>query len=285
MTDVWCERARGVPRERDAHARAPTSTCWSSGRPGADDGARRRDRRRPRRAPAARGGLRGRDRRPRAGDAGRRASAAPRTCRSRTASFDVAACRIAAHHFADVRAAVREMARVARDRAWSCDNVFIGETSRRPRSCATRRTSATTARTEWRELLRRRPGCEVERRALRAPLELEPWLARSTAPATDAARSASCSATAIDDGRADARSDRARGGAKPSGDRRRQRHAARRAGADRQRGPLPRAAQPRLRHERRRRRHAGQGRPGRRRHPGLRHRRRRGRARPARTRR
>ena len=51
------------------------------------------------------------------------------------------------------------------------------------------------------------------------------------------------------------------------------------------RGPLPRAAQPRLRHERRRRRHARQGRPGRRGHPGLRHGRRRRRARPARTRR
>src|SRR5262245_39220223 len=32
------------------------------------------------------------------------------------ASFDVVACRIAAHHFADVRAGVSEMARVGRDR-------------------------------------------------------------------------------------------------------------------------------------------------------------------------
>ena len=42
--------------------------------------------------------------------------------------------------------------------------------------------------------------------------------------------------------------------------------AARRPGPDRQRRPLPRAAQPQLRHERRRRRDAGQGRPGRRGH-------------------
>ena len=64
---------------------------------------------------------------------------------------------------------------------------------------------------------------------------------------------------------------------RPDGDHRRQRHAARRPGPDRLRGPLPRAAQPRLRHERRRRRHAGQGRAGRRGHPCLRHGRRRGR--------
>ena len=42
--------------------------------------------------------------------------ARPRSCRSTTTSFDVVACRVAAHHFEDVRAAVREMARVARDR-------------------------------------------------------------------------------------------------------------------------------------------------------------------------
>ena len=42
-------------------------------------------------------------------------------------SFDVVACRIAAHHFDDVRAAVGEMARVSRDRVVVEDNVFIGE--------------------------------------------------------------------------------------------------------------------------------------------------------------
>jgi SAM-dependent methyltransferase len=45
------------------------------------------------------------------------------------ASFDAVACRIAAHHFADVIAAVKEMARVSRDRVVVCDNVFVSETS------------------------------------------------------------------------------------------------------------------------------------------------------------
>jgi SAM-dependent methyltransferase len=44
-------------------------------------------------------------------------------------SFDAVACRIAAHHFPDALAAVKEMARVARHRVVICDNVFVSETS------------------------------------------------------------------------------------------------------------------------------------------------------------
>lgn len=42
-------------------------------------------------------------------------------------SFDVAACRTAAHHFADVRAATREMARVSRDRVLIVDTIHMGD--------------------------------------------------------------------------------------------------------------------------------------------------------------
>jgi SAM-dependent methyltransferase len=45
------------------------------------------------------------------------------------ASFDAVACRIAAHHFPDVLAAVKEMARVARDRVVICDNTFTSESA------------------------------------------------------------------------------------------------------------------------------------------------------------
>jgi ubiquinone/menaquinone biosynthesis C-methylase UbiE len=44
-------------------------------------------------------------------------------------SFDAVACRIAAHHFADVLTAVKEMARVAKHRVVVCDNTFVSETS------------------------------------------------------------------------------------------------------------------------------------------------------------
>ena len=42
------------------------------------------------------------------------------------ASFDLVACRAAVHHFADVEAGVREMARVAADRVIVVDNLFMG---------------------------------------------------------------------------------------------------------------------------------------------------------------
>ena len=45
------------------------------------------------------------------------------------ASFDVVTCRIAAHHFDDVRAAVTEIARVARDRVLIEDNTFVDDAS------------------------------------------------------------------------------------------------------------------------------------------------------------
>ena len=43
-------------------------------------------------------------------------------------SFDVVACRTAAHHFADVRAATWEMARVSRDRVLIVDTIHMGDT-------------------------------------------------------------------------------------------------------------------------------------------------------------
>src|SRR5439155_1658472 len=45
------------------------------------------------------------------------------------ASFDAVASRLAAHHFPDVLAAVKELARVAADRVVICDNTFVSESS------------------------------------------------------------------------------------------------------------------------------------------------------------
>jgi SAM-dependent methyltransferase len=44
-------------------------------------------------------------------------------------SFDAVACRIAAHRFPDVLAAVKEVAWVARDRVVICDNTFTSESA------------------------------------------------------------------------------------------------------------------------------------------------------------
>ena len=93
-------------------------------------------------------------------------------------SFDVVACRIAAHHFDDVAAAVREMARVTRrlvvieDTLYADDQVEKAERLRDPTHVRS------YSETEWRTYLAG-AGLEVERVELfpkRHPLE--PWLER-----------------------------------------------------------------------------------------------------------
>ncbi|HEY3764161.1 MAG TPA: class I SAM-dependent methyltransferase [Gaiellales bacterium] len=94
------------------------------------------------------------------------------------ASFDVVACRIAAHHFADVAAAVREMARVTRrlvvieDTLYADERVEEAERLRDP----THVRSHTEA--EWRGYLTD-AGLSVERVALHPKRHpIEPWLGR-----------------------------------------------------------------------------------------------------------
>jgi SAM-dependent methyltransferase len=104
------------------------------------------------------------------------------------ASFDAVACRLAAHHFTDVKAAVREMARVARHRVVICDNTFVSGTSEeadRLRDPSHVRNYSTE---EWRALLEAAGLQVTDERELLRPLELEPWLARAGTPDNDAER-------------------------------------------------------------------------------------------------
>jgi SAM-dependent methyltransferase len=103
-------------------------------------------------------------------------------------SFDVVTCRLAAHHFADVVAAVKEMARVASDRVVVCDNTFVSEWSEE----ADRTRDPSHVRNysvpEWHSFFEL-AGLEVaDERYLERPLEIEPWLARVDCPPADAAR-------------------------------------------------------------------------------------------------
>ncbi len=103
-------------------------------------------------------------------------------------SFDAVACRVAAHHFADVLAAVKEMARVARHRVVICDNTFLSESSEE----ADRLRDPSHVRNygvdEWKSFFEL-AGLEVaDERLLQRPLEVEPWLARTETPPADAAR-------------------------------------------------------------------------------------------------
>jgi SAM-dependent methyltransferase len=103
-------------------------------------------------------------------------------------SFDAVACRIAAHHFTDVAAAVGEMARVAKSRVVVCDNTFVGEASEE----ADRLRDPTHVRNytvaEWHELFEAAGLVVVDERSLERPLEVEPWLARTGCAGEEAAR-------------------------------------------------------------------------------------------------
>jgi SAM-dependent methyltransferase len=103
-------------------------------------------------------------------------------------SFDAVACRVAAHHFADVLAAVKEMARVARHRVVICDNTFLSESSEE----ADRLRDPSHVRNygvdEWKSFFELAGLDVADERFMERPLEVEPWLARTETPPADAAR-------------------------------------------------------------------------------------------------
>ena len=104
------------------------------------------------------------------------------------ASFDAVACRLAAHHFADVVAAVKEMARVARGRVVVCDNTFVSESSEEADRVRDPSHVRNYAVAEW-ESFFELAGLEVaDSRHMDRPLEIEPWLERAGCSGEDAAR-------------------------------------------------------------------------------------------------
>ncbi len=101
------------------------------------------------------------------------------------ASFDVVACRIAAHHFTDVTAAVKEMARVAKDRVVIVDNTFMSERAEE----ADRLRDPTHVRNysvaEWHSFFEL-AGLEVaDEEQIERWVEVEPWLERAGTPDAD----------------------------------------------------------------------------------------------------
>jgi SAM-dependent methyltransferase len=104
------------------------------------------------------------------------------------ASFDVVACRIAAHHFSDVNAAIREMARVARDKVVIEDNVFFDESSEEAERLRDPSHVRCYSQPEW-EVMLEAAGLRVdaiERFDRRVPLQ--PWLDRVRCTGEDAVR-------------------------------------------------------------------------------------------------
>jgi SAM-dependent methyltransferase len=116
-------------------------------------------------------------------------------------SFDVVACRVAAHHFQDAAVALAEMARVSSSLVLVADNLFLGEQGEE----ADRLRDPTHVRNysedEWRRMFEA-AGLEVEafeREDKR--IEVEPWLERAGCKGDEAARVRELLADRIEDGR------------------------------------------------------------------------------------
>jgi hypothetical protein len=103
-------------------------------------------------------------------------------------SFDVVTCRIAAHHFQDIRKAVVEMARVAQRLVVIEDNVFVDERVEEAERLRDPTHVRCYTEDEWKEMLTE-AGLEVEQveRFERHPV-VEDWLARVETPPAEAER-------------------------------------------------------------------------------------------------
>lgn len=104
------------------------------------------------------------------------------------ASFDTVACRLGAHHFADVLAALREMARVARESVVICDNIFVSEASEEADRVRDPSHVRNYSQAEW-ESFFELVGLEVATgETVERALEIQPWLDRVRTPAGDQER-------------------------------------------------------------------------------------------------
>lgn len=115
-------------------------------------------------------------------------------------SFDVVTCRIAPHHFEDVEAAVREMARVARRLVLIEDTLFESELVEQAEKLRDPTHVRSYTEAEWRAFLEA-SGLELEQVEVhekRRPLAA--WLARTETTGHEAEQVKALLADAIEDG-------------------------------------------------------------------------------------
>jgi SAM-dependent methyltransferase len=103
-------------------------------------------------------------------------------------SFDVVACRVAPHHFENVLAAVREMARVSRSRVLVVDTLYHDERVEQAERLRDPTHVRNYTEPEWRSLFGearlRIDAVELTRK----PIEVEPWLERAGCRGEEAER-------------------------------------------------------------------------------------------------
>jgi ubiquinone/menaquinone biosynthesis C-methylase UbiE len=117
------------------------------------------------------------------------------------ASFDCVVCRIAPHHFPDVAAAVKEMARVARDRVVIEDNTFTSERAEEANKLRDPSHVRNYSVAEWRSLFED-AGLEIAGQAeMIRDTDFADWLDRTETPEEERERIAELLDDRIADGR------------------------------------------------------------------------------------
>ena len=103
-------------------------------------------------------------------------------------AFDVVACRTAAHHFEDPAAAVREMARVARDRVLIVDTAFMDDAAEEAEKLRDPSHVRNYTEGEWRSFLEGAELTVADVRFFPHTIDFAAWLARTGCGGEDAVR-------------------------------------------------------------------------------------------------
>ncbi len=116
-------------------------------------------------------------------------------------SFDVVVTRIAPHHFADVGAAVQEMARVSGGLVLVVDNLYRGDRVEEAERLRDPTHVRNYGEDEWRELFAQ-AGLEVEAvELIDTDIDVEAWLARAGCEGDEAERVRALLSDRLSDGR------------------------------------------------------------------------------------
>jgi SAM-dependent methyltransferase len=117
------------------------------------------------------------------------------------ASFDVVACRTAPHHFEDVAASVRELARVARERVLIVDTVNMGDDAERAEKLRDPSHVRNYSEAEWLDLVAQAGLRVVETRTFRHTFDLGAWLKRTGCEGAEAEEVVALLGDRVADGR------------------------------------------------------------------------------------
>jgi SAM-dependent methyltransferase len=116
-------------------------------------------------------------------------------------SFDVVVTRIAPHHFADIREAIREMARVSGDLVLVVDNLYRDDVVEEAERLRDPMHVRNYGEEEWRELFLQ-AGLEVEAvELLDTDIDLDAWLARAGCEGDEAERVTALLSDRVHEGR------------------------------------------------------------------------------------